>query len=172
METKICSECKIEKSLDKFQKDAYRKDGYRYKCKSCTNIHDVEYYQKNKDKIHDRKIKYYQKNKEKMVVWQKDYRQQPGYKEKMIERRRRHYLLNDYGITFEQKQEMIKNQNGRCAICCSLLDNKLKTHVDHDHRSGVVRGILCRNCNIGLGLFYDDPYILEKAKVYIQNNKK
>lgn len=66
---------------------------------------------------------------------------------------RRHDLRRKYGISEEQFEEMLRRQGGRCAVC----DRGEKLHVDHDHITGRVRGLLCGKCNRALGLLADDP---------------
>jgi hypothetical protein len=60
---------------------------------------------------------------------------------------------------------MILQQRGVCAICRT----RKALHVDHDHATGRVRGILCFNCNRGIGKFGDDPALLRNAIAYIEN---
>jgi hypothetical protein len=72
-------------------------------------------------------------------------------------------VYTKYKITFEQRKEMEKSQEGRCLIC--------KTHaklcVDHCHKSLKVRGLLCRSCNLGLGYFKDNCSFLSEAILYL-----
>lgn len=76
----------------------------------------------------------------------------------------RHYAKK-YGLTWDQIQEMVERQNGRCLICqMDVVDDPC---VDHDHSTGEVRGILCRLCNTGLGMFRDNPTYCEAARVYL-----
>ena len=70
-----------------------------------------------------------------------------------------------YGITQDQFRILIKNQNFQCDICLEEIDDS--SHVDHDHETGKVRGILCRSCNQGLGFFKDSTGLLEKAIRYL-----
>ena len=58
------------------------------------------------------------------------------------------------------------NQEGLCAIC-GLPETDKRFCVDHNHKTGVVRGLLCANCNKGLGHFFDSIESLEKAKSYL-----
>lgn len=75
---------------------------------------------------------------------------------------------NDIKITWNQYQELYNAQNGCCMICnqyYSVLD------VDHDHETGVVRGLLCNNCNKALGLFKDSIDNLQSAVLYLEKFK-
>jgi hypothetical protein len=77
----------------------------------------------------------------------------------------RHYhLLARYGIGADEVSELIAGQGGVCAIC----GRPDPEHVDHDHATGVIRGILCFNCNGGLGQFGDDPLRLRAAIEYLE----
>ncbi len=79
----------------------------------------------------------------------------------------RHYkLVEGYGISAAEVDALIERQAGRCPICTQLLDEP--AHVDHDHASGRVRGILCFNCNAGLGKYGNDPYRLIRAAGYLE----
>lgn len=77
-------------------------------------------------------------------------------------------LKNTYGITLEEKNELIKQQNGKCAICLMLFSATRHTHVDHCHDTKKIRGILCHTCNVGLGNFKDSPPLLSAAIAYLQ----
>lgn len=68
-----------------------------------------------------------------------------------------------YGLTPEKHQQMYDSQGGLCAICRV----GWATHVDHDHSTGKVRGLLCRQCNAGLGQFSDQPSLLASAMEYL-----
>lgn len=75
------------------------------------------------------------------------------------------------GVTLDQKREMLHAQ-GFCAICsCQMTLERHKinsAHIDHDHKTGKVRGLLCVNCNHGIGKFKDNPYFLESAASYLR----
>jgi hypothetical protein len=77
------------------------------------------------------------------------------------------FLTKKYGITLEDFTELYSKQNGCCAIC----KNKLtKPHVDHNHETGKVRGLLCKPCNQGIGFLRDSIEILNNAINYISSN--
>jgi len=69
-----------------------------------------------------------------------------------------------YGLTIEQFAALIERQGNACAICRVVPE---RFHVDHDHKTGAVRGLLCASCNKALGAFKDNAQILEAAIVYL-----
>jgi hypothetical protein len=77
---------------------------------------------------------------------------------------REYHLRRRYGIGQAEFAELLAEQGGVCAICRALDPQ----HVDHDHRTGWVRGILCFNCNGGLGQFRDNPEYLASAITYLK----
>lgn len=74
------------------------------------------------------------------------------------------HLLHTYGLTLDQYAALEESQDFHCAICPA--DTRL--HVDHNHETDKVRGLLCGPCNMGLGNFGDEPERLESAKSYLQ----
>lgn len=82
---------------------------------------------------------------------------------------RRYYVKSRYGITVEESEKMLADQDGKCAICDAQLSYADQTAcIDHCHATGRVRGILCQHCNRGLGAFRDDPHILRQAADYAE----
>ena len=80
---------------------------------------------------------------------------------------RRGYLKRHYGITQEEYDAMLIKQAGGCAICGKPpLDVKFLS-VDHNHQTGKVRGLLCRKCNLAIGILQDDPSLLRRAVNYL-----
>jgi len=77
---------------------------------------------------------------------------------------RSYHLTQRYGITAAEADFMLEAQGGLCAVC----EGAVAVHVDHDHRTGRVRAILCFNCNGGLGQFKDDPEVLRAAADYVE----
>jgi hypothetical protein len=76
---------------------------------------------------------------------------------------RRNVLFKKYGLTPEQFHQLETLSDGKCAICNEVA----KLNVDHDHATGEVRGLLCRSCNIALGLMKDNVFILISAIEYL-----
>lgn len=79
------------------------------------------------------------------------------------------YLKEQYGLTLDQHNDMIKTQAGLCAIC----GKKKKLNIDHNHKTGQVRELLCRNCNYKvLGLIEKDMNLVMKAIAYLKKWSK
>ncbi len=76
-------------------------------------------------------------------------------------------LSRYFDMTPDQYQELLEQQGGVCAICREEAPADSRLHIDHDHSDGQVRGLLCRDCNHGLGRFKDDPVLLERAIAYL-----
>jgi len=86
------------------------------------------------------------------------------------ERGRRGHLRKAYGITLEAYEEMVLRQDGACAICQEpTMDTPF---IDHDHKTGAVREILCSACNCGLGFFKDSAALLRLAIRYLGKHKQ
>lgn len=78
-----------------------------------------------------------------------------------------------YGLTNADYHSMVTAQNGRCALCGQLPEDRYGALcVDHDHATGEVRDLLCRRCNRGLGFFLDDPGLLSKAMTYLLRHSR
>jgi hypothetical protein len=77
-------------------------------------------------------------------------------------------LWKNFGITPKDYDDLLVKQDGRCAICRSPGNNGRRFAVDHDHDTKEVRGLLCGNCNRGLGYLQDDVSILKAALRYLQ----
>jgi hypothetical protein len=83
-----------------------------------------------------------------------------------------------YGITVDIYEQLLEKQNGKCRICLQIPkgihgSGRLKVlHVDHDHSTGEIRGLLCDNCNRGLGYFKDDSLLLQQAIIYLNDYNK
>lgn len=88
------------------------------------------------------------------------------------------FLRYRYGITVKTFEDLLKTQNGKCAICCSKLEigkdgisRTKNVAVDHCHITGKVRGILCKNCNVALGFMQDSTELLHKAIEYLKQHQ-
>lgn len=114
---------------------------------------------------HEREY-YWKTRNRRLELNKKRYEANP---EAFHKRNKKFVLKKKYGLTLEQYQQMFENQNGKCAICQEEEKGRLLP-VDHDHSNGKVRGLLCGNCNRGLGLFKDNKDLLQKAANYLAVN--
>lgn len=86
--------------------------------------------------------------------------------------------MRSYGIDCDGFERMLAEQKGLCAICETSPDpnhpvkHKRVLAVDHDHATGKVRGLLCYNCNHGIGNFLEDPMLIVKAILYLRRYKE
>ncbi len=74
--------------------------------------------------------------------------------------------LRKYGISRREYERMCKDQDYKCKICESRFE---VLNIDHDHKTFVIRGLLCLHCNTGLGLFKDNPKFFQRAIDYLEN---
>ncbi len=148
-----------------------------------THKEEQKEYQKKWRSEHQEKIKNYRlDHKEKTIEYRKEYRKthsdeiavrQKDWYEKHREDKffynKAVMLLKNYGITYDEYITMFEQQDGYCAIC-GIHQSELKQAlcVDHNHKTGIVRGLLCNACNTLLGNAKDDPEILNKSIQYLQ----
>lgn len=139
---KQCTDCGATKDRREFSKHSKAKDGLNWKCKECACGDAAEWRRNN-----------------------------PSATKK--------YNLAKYGMTISDWDAMLAEQNGRCAICGvpeaeapGQTGSGSGLHVDHDHETGAVRGLLCRCCNLGLGQFFDDEEKLFNAIQYLRDHKQ
>jgi hypothetical protein len=132
----------------------------------------AKYRSENPEKIKEIQKRSYDRLKndpdriEKLREWQKRYREKNRRALSDSERKRR------FGITPEKYAELFKSQNGTCAICknsetATRLGKVKALSVDHCHKSGAIRGLLCSDCNTGIGKLKDDVKILQSAIHYL-----
>lgn len=138
------------------------------------------YYKKNKKCVLKKNSEWAKKNKSKLRIYNRNRRRSdPNYYRNRDKNWRKRNPLkvkfnkikNRYGITYEQVLALLKKQKNRCPICLGKF-KKHNFYVDHDHKTGRVRGLLCRLCNGGLGLFRDNRWNLSRAILYIYEWKK
>jgi len=132
--------------------------------------YDVRYRATHRLEINRRERLYYRLHKtERAAQKQKYYRtHKEMYRARQIEYRGRQ-LESKYGITLADYNALMQHQGLTCAICRTQkwASRGNTPHVDHDHATGRVRGILCSNCNAALGMINDDPAIAREMAHYL-----
>jgi len=175
METKICSNCKQEKALTEFYKMRASKDGYKARCKSCAKKDNRRCARNNsiKQKHTVSKTKTcarcgFVKSR---IEFGKHLGQLDGKQAycrlcmngarktdtKTKHTRNMKVVYTKYGISETKLQDILNKQRGLCCICNADFGDNLSNgngrqyHIDHDHKTGKVRGLLCGPCNMALG---------------------
>jgi hypothetical protein len=93
------------------------------------------------------------------------YKNNKLYRDRQRHRSRLGHVKTRYGITFAERDALLASQGGECAICSK---RDARWHIDHNHQSSKVRGILCHQCNVMLGMAGDDPRRLRAAAKYLE----
>lgn len=160
---KRCTKCDKILPRDTFCKDKKRSDGKHPWCRYCVKAYRIK---------HDKKPE----TIEKIRTYQREYARRPKRKQQIREYQRtdagrrvqwKSKLFSKYGLTEAAYAALVESQGGKCAVCQDPLVSTRHTHVDHCHKTGVVRGILCHNCNRALGAARDSPVILRGLIAYL-----
>jgi hypothetical protein len=164
---KVCRICGEEKALTEFHRATDMRDGHRNECKVCFRLLWKARY--DADPVRRRRAvqraqAWQQRNPDQHAENQRRVRAKPGFARRM----RAGHLKRKYGITIDDYEAMLVAQGGGCAICHAPEPEGHSLHVDHDHDTGAVRGLLCFNCNAGLGKFGEDIELLSAAVVYLR----
>jgi hypothetical protein len=159
---KRCKHCGETKALEDFYTDRKARDGRRPECKVCNLARRKAAYLRNPQAVIERAKRWQRDNPERYAERQREYKESGR---KAIANRKSH-LKRKYGLTTEQYTAMLKRQRGRCAICRDF-PGDLPLHVDHDHTTGAVRGLLCIRCNNALGLFRESHDLFRQAADYL-----
>lgn len=151
--------------LTKERKNEVNRDWYR-RTKAKRKLVTDAWRERNKDKVKEINKRWRKNNPEKALATQMNWFA------KNPEKMRMSHLYNTFGITWDDYLVIMEKQNGECAICGkNCKENGRLLCVDHDHRTGVIRGLLCTKCNSGLGFLKDDIGILQRAISYLEVNK-
>jgi len=152
---RICIDCGKLLAIKDFYEDKIVKDGYKNQCKECCKKRSRKQGPRIKEKQG-----YYKKNKEKVLKRNKKWNEENFYCSKSE-------------IPFKQRKEawirLFKEQDGCCAICKihqSELDKRLC--IDHNHKTGKIRGLLCGNCNSTIGFAKEHISNLIRAIGYLR----
>lgn len=161
---KLCTGCKKVLPVSEFGKSKATKTGLGHRCKKCSAAKQRA--RRDAEKAKDPEG-YLALQRERQRAWR------ASAPSEVRKARGRVGLLRGKGVTAEWYEATLMEQGGVCAIC-KRPESKISSGggikllaVDHDHATGLPRGLLCQQCNIGLGALRDDPALLEKAIRYL-----
>jgi hypothetical protein len=155
MDEKKCRTCGLVKPLKSFALHKRATGRLQSRCRTCQKIYSDEWYSKNKSR-----------QKASVQKWRNENRESL-----------RSGVLSQYGMSVADYEKMFLAQGGKCAVCGEkeikvVRGGVRNLVVDHCHSAGHVRGLLCGNCNLALGLFKDDVSLLLNAIQYLSRNAR
>jgi hypothetical protein len=156
----VCQDCEVKLTDENWT--ASMQKYKRYVCRNCWSIRQKRYQANVPDSAAQKK----ESTRRRQESWDEERRE--------LERRKRYngWLKRKYGIDIETYDRMLEEQDHKCFICkTDEQRGKGGLHVDHCHKTGKVRKLLCANCNMMLGLVRDNPSILGNAIAYLDNDK-
>jgi hypothetical protein len=169
--SKPCRLCGVVKPLSDFHAAAGCRDGRRGECIPCFKFQRLRRYAADPTRR--------QRDVERVRAWEKANPEKAAAK---LERAResgslarslrKTHLKKKYGMTLEDYERMLEAQGGGCAICGRPPREDISLHVDHDHETGLIRGLLCFPCNNAIGLMKDDPERLHRAADYVATKRR
>lgn len=140
---KSCPVCKATKPAAEYGRNPKRHDGLKWACKACNNAYTTHPERLEKARAAGARYRASEKGRDRM------YRAQ-------------------YGITTADYRRLLAGQDGACAVCRRPPAGAFDLEVDHDHRTGAVRGLLCRACNNGIGKLGDSAAGVRAALAYLE----
>lgn len=139
--------------------DCEHKDRPIYARRQCSSCYNRQYRIRNPQKYRDYQHKYYRANRASISI-----------------KNQTNQLRIKYGLTKDEVATMTERQGNSCAICRNPFTGRRgflqARHIDHDHMTGQVRGLLCGGCNNGLGNFRDNPTSLRAAAQYLESSRQ
>lgn len=161
---KRCRICNESKPLSDFYRLAGMRDGHRNECKACNLAQQHERYLADPARAKARVKQWQQENADRVNAYWRERRREPQVKR----RERDAYLKRKFGISLAEYDAILAEQGGVCAVCSRPPTCGISLHVDHDHDTGRIRGLLCFRCNNALGDLEDDPALLRAAARYLE----
>lgn len=161
-EGRLCSGCRQRKPAEAFHRDARSKDNRAWRCKTCVAAIHAKWREENLEHVRD-------------TARGTARRARVVDPDRARRNRQRHLLKKLYGITLEILTDLFERQRRVCAICGAAIriDGSRRgataAQIDHDHITGIVRGLLCTPCNLGIGSFRDRSDLLFRAATYLHS---
>jgi Recombination endonuclease VII. len=157
---RACTKCGVVKDAAGFYASPRYADGFTRQCRLCIYQRTAARHRRVREETGKWPSQATARTPQRRA-YEAEYRSRPETKAKSVAKQRRYR----YGITDDEYAAMVLASGGLCAICNEAMGDDIC--VDHCHDSGAVRGLLCRNCNFGLGHFRDDPARLTAALAYL-----
>lgn len=173
---KTCIKCLLEMEYTFFYRNKRTKTGYTSVCKKCFSERQIKRYHSDPQYFIEKTKQWGQKYPERKKLQRKlqhsknkktNNENSRIYKLKNPDKVYFRKILKRYKITKEQYLSLFEKQRGLCAICKGLDNYTKRLAVDHCHKTGKIRGLLCGSCNRGIGLLKDSFEILLKAHDYL-----
>lgn len=169
--TKTCKRCSMSKPRSEFYRCRTMSDGLRAECKPCHQALGREWRESNRVRYQQKNREWYEQNKEYRAVtvdaWQK--KNADSYYKRNQERA---WKKAGIELTVEERAAMLEQQEGKCAVCGTEESSlKRRLAVDHDHKTGIIRGLLCDTCNYRVvSVVENTPHLLDAAKQYLSKS--
>ncbi|MFD7884732.1 endonuclease VII domain-containing protein [Streptomyces bauhiniae] len=178
---KRCGKCERELPPAAFARDRNRRDGLQVYCRECVAEYGAAHYRRRREamgKPAREKVDVPSGHKlclkcgevKPWAEWHRNSSASDGLSTRCKTCRaaegRAGHLKRSYGMTEAERDAMVASQRGLCVICL----NAPAAHVDHCHKTGRVRGVLCFNCNSAIGKLGEDPEAVRRAAAYLEGN--
>src|SRR3990167_7429107 len=186
--TKTCTRCETTKQLEDFSPSKRGRLGIHSQCIDCGRSQKQVWYQKNRDISIQRSAAYrrehpeWAKNADALHHSRYNWREKfPEKAKKLSSEQAQRRRFRKYGLTQAQYDQILCQQNEVCAACrevpsTSSVGQGLNKYddfvVDHNHVTGKVRGLVCTNCNVALGMIRDNPSTARKLATYLEKNSQ
>ena len=166
-----CPSCTVEQPLTSFYFRNDRKHGRRASsyCKLCSRKFGQAWRKTHPDTRTSAERRKHLSKEARNAAAKRDYERLKRDPVRLAKSRKTsfaRYIRKTYAITLHEYHSRLGAQGHRCAICSTAPSGR-NLDVDHDHATGAVRGLLCNNCNVGLGRFLDNPKLLRAALAYL-----
>ena len=163
---KRCRVCGVLKPLNDFYRATGMRDGHRNDCKLCNLAAKKARTALDPVANLERVKRWQRENPDRLNAYRRAYRQRPERKRA----ERESHLQRQYGMSLADYERMFERQAGLCRICGVRPRKGTNLHVDHDHETGAVRGLLCFKCNNAIGLFDESHDLFQAAADYLKRD--
>ena len=165
---KVCRQCHEEKTLSDYYYVKESVDGHAHICKKCSASNAREWYRTHHKRALKTRRGYYKKHKEREKEnWKRYYEK---HRKRLTQSAKEYVMKRKFGMTVAAYERMLVGQMGVCAICHKGPGRYPRLAVDHCHKTGKVRALLCGSCNGGLGLFKDREDVMLAAVEYLRKH--